>query len=167
MNLPLNIDEVIDQINIIDTVQDDNPIWIITLQNSKYEFMYVYFSETFRNQLVNKKMNQKMNSDPKQLYKCLRNTQYGFDQNMCKSQYGHDGIYVIDLYGRYHNNMVKIMIKYDITSLYQKYPFLEKNSIPIRVVAHPNKIRIRPVGYVSLDNKIQHLVLVDIAVDKI
>ena len=50
----------------------------------------------------------------------------------------------------------------------KEFDFLEKKKvIPVRVVAHPNKFRIRPIGFIIKNTNVQKLVLIDIICEKI
>ena len=72
---------------------------------------------------------------------------------------------MLTLDGKYHNNMIKTLKKHDVSNL--KPQILSNILIPVRIVAHPNKIKVRPVGCIYCINNIQNLILVDISVEKL
>ena len=160
MNFPKDLKDIEKQLQDIDKIDSKQAFWIIDNK------IYVYLSNSFRNRLRDPKFIKEIQKDPLQLYKTLRNVQYGFNKYNAMSGSGKDGVYMISLNKNYDNNMVKLLSKYVIDT--NEYPFLNTNDkIPIRIVAHPNGIRIRPIGYIFEKNNEQHIVLVEIAIDKI
>lgn len=158
MNFPKDLKDIEDQLRVLDQIDSKQPFWTIDKN------IYVYLSNSFRKRFNDPKFKREIQKDPQQLYKALRNVQYGFDKHSAMSGSGKDGVFMISLNKKYTNNMVRLLTDYQIDK--EEFPFLN-TKIPIRVVAHPNGIRIRPIGYVVEKGKEQHIVLVEIAIDKI
>jgi len=143
---------------------NNNPIW-------EYDNIKIYISSNFINS-YNKQYN-KISKEVEQLWKCFRNISYGLNEGKVFSKAGNDGIFLISTnLKKYNNKMVKTIRSYydtwDSNSFIKDFDFLEKkNVIPVRIVAHPNKVRIRPIGFIVKDKNIQKLVLIDIIIEKI
>lgn len=161
---PKNIEEVEDQINSLNNLSE--PIWQINEQS----LLSVYIHPNFLRRIQSKKFVKETVSDSMQIYKCLRNIQHGFNKQQCYSTSGKDGIFKIDV-DKQNNFMTKCFRKvqqtYSKNMLIKEYS-LDENCefIPIRVVAHPNKIRVRPLGYMIISGNNQTLILLDIAVER-
>lgn len=168
MDIPSSLEEVEEQLyQEIHGKDQKELIWKIPL-TGKQKTLEVYMTDGFKQELFGKKFAKKTLLDPKQIFKCLRNVQYGFNLKAPKSASGHDGIFAIDLDNkRYCNDMVKVMNRHQEINYNDTYDFFEGNIIPVRVVAHPNKIRVRPVGYIVLKSDIQYLILVDVSIERI
>jgi hypothetical protein len=142
---------------------NNNPVW-------KYDNIHVYISSSFINSF-NKQYN-KISKDIEQLYKCFRNVSYGLNEHKVLSKAGNDGIFLISINSKkYDNKMVRTMKNYydnwNNNIFTKEFNFLDKKkAIPVRVVAHPNIYRIRPIGFIIKYNDIQKLVLVDVVCEK-
>ena len=111
----------------------------------------VYFSEFFIEQFHSRR--KEMRKDPQQIYKAIRNTSRGYVFEERRSSHGRDGIFDLNS-DSFHNDMTEQLQRVlndpkHMKRLYSQYSFLSKNSKPVRVVAHPNNIRIRPVGLLN------------------
>ena len=143
---------------------NNDPIW-------KYDNIEVYISSNFINS-YNKQYN-KISKEIEQLWKCFRNISYGLNKQKVFSKAGNDGIFLISTNSKkYNNKMVKTIKNYHTNwnnnKFIKEFDFLDnKKAIPVRVVAHPNRLRIRPIGFIIKDINIQKLVLTDIIVEKI
>jgi hypothetical protein len=141
-----------------------NPIW-------KYDNIEVYISSNFIHSYT--KQYNKISKEIEQLWKCFRNVSYGLDKRKVFSKAGNDGIFLISTNSKkYDNKMVKTIKNYygdwNNNTFVKEFDFLErKKAIPVRVVAHPNRLRIRPIGFIVNCENIQKLVLTDIIVEKI
>jgi len=174
-NLPTNLDEVEKHLRML-PADSKMAVWAIPLKQKQYDTLFVYFDSHFRDTLSNsnKKFWKKVTSDPNQLYKCLRNIQHGFDVNYCKVDHGKDGIYKIDLHNKKYDNFMtrmfesKILLWCTNDYLTSTYSFITQESslIPVRIVAHPKNVKVRPLGYLVINpnSKTQHLILLDVAV---
>ena len=142
---------------------NNNPVW-------KYDNIEVYICSNFINS-YNKQYN-KISKEIEQLWKCFRNISYGLNEQKVFSKAGNDGIFLISANSKkYDNKMVKTIRNYHTNwnnnIFVKEFDFLDKKkAIPVRIVAHPNRLRIRPIGFI-IKNNVQKLVLTDIIVEKI
>ena len=141
-----------------------NAIWI-------YDNIEVHISSNFIHSYT--KQYNKISKEIEQLWKCFRNISYGLNEQKIFSKAGNDGIFLISTNSKkYDNKMVKTIKgfynNWNNCYFVKEFDFLDrKKVIPVRVVAHPNKLRIRPIGFIVKCDNIQKLVLVDIVCEKI
>ena len=129
-----------------------------------------YLSERFVSQV--RSTRKQLRRDPWQLYKTFRNITRGYRFEQQVSQQGRDGVFDLDAQ-RFDNDMTReyrrvINDNALMTKIRTTYPFLTERWRPVRIVAHPNHVRIRPVGLLhchETDDAIQQrLVLVALGV---
>jgi len=130
----------------------------------------VFFSERFVDRIGQER--KALRKDPMQLYKTIRNAKRGFLLHERAAFGGRDGVF--ELSQKWDNPMTReINTVYSDKELMQRmkasYPFLNEPCAKVRLVAHPNHLRIRPVGFITCyesDTYIeQFLLLVGLAVE--